>query len=121
MPQDIKNFYNLTDIDTSAQLKVEILLHCHDTAEYRFTVNKQISTESSIFYFDLLDSLYFNCSVTRGAVEVVKIAINGYEIMPVYLHLAEPKTNWITDNWTLSVPGPFYPWYYEITGQGWVA
>ena len=49
------------------------------------------------------------------------VTINKKEVMPIYLNQADPKTNWITDNWTLTVPGPFYTWYHQITGQGWIA
>ena len=122
MPQDIKNFYNLSAIDTANKLKVEILLQSHDSAEYLFSTNNQaVDAQRSILYFDLFDSFHFNCSVSKGAVEVAKITINGYEVMPIYLHLAQPNTNWITENWTLDIPGPFYPWYHKITGQGWTA
>jgi|688.fasta_scaffold05584_20 hypothetical protein len=122
MYQDIKNFYNLLAIDTANKLTVEIVLQPHDLAKYLFTVNNQtVDNQNLILYFDLFDSFHFNCSVTTGAVEVTRIAINGHEIMPVYLHLAQPNTNWITNNWELCVPGPFYPWYHKITGQGWIA
>jgi len=122
MPQDIKNFYNLLAINTANKLNVEIVLQPHDSAEYRFTINEQtVDTQNAILYFDLFDTFHFNCSIIKGAVEVIKIAINGHEIMPVYLHLAEPSTNWITSKWELNITEPFYPWYHKITGQGWIA
>jgi hypothetical protein len=122
MPQDIKNFYNLSAINTADKLKVEVVLQSHDSSDYLFSVNDQaVDSQNSILYFDLFDTFHFNCLVTNGAVEVIKITINGHEIMPVYLHLADPNTNWITGNWKLIIPGPFYPWYHKITGQGWTA
>lgn len=119
MYQDIKNFYNLTDIETANQLLVHIQLQTHDNATYKFTVNGLLVADS--ICVDLLDPLCFKCCVDRGAVEITKITINGHEIMPLYLHVAEPATNWVTDQWQLHIPVPFYPWYHQVTGQGWIA
>jgi hypothetical protein len=56
------------------------------------------------------------------AVEIVKLTIDGYEILPLYLSQATPPTNYLdfTGIWTLEIPN-FYPWYHAITGQGWIA
>jgi hypothetical protein len=115
----MKNFSDITAIDTSDQLEVEIELIGHNNAEYTFTVNDLPAKPK--MYFDLLDSLNFCCNINNGAVEVAKLIINGHEVLPVYQHLANPATNWITHNWTFTISGPFYPWYHEITGQGWIA
>jgi len=69
----------------------------------------------------LLSTIKFDCQVQTGAVEIVQIAINGQEVMPIYLNQSTPPTSWITDTWALTIPGPFYPWYHWITGQGWTA
>jgi hypothetical protein len=119
MYQDIKNFYNLTDIDITSRLLVQIQLRLHDDAKYKFTVNSQLVGDS--ICVDLLDPLHFKCHITTGAVEIVKITINEHEVMPIYLHVSEPATNWVTESWQLHIPGPFYPWYHQITGQGWIA
>lgn len=119
MLQDMKNFLDSTTIDISNQLEVKIELIEHNSPVYSFTVNNR-SVESTM-YFDLLDNLNFSCIISNGTVEVAKIIINGKEVLPVYQHLAEPPTNWITTDWKFSIPGPFYPWYHQITGQGWIA
>lgn len=115
----MKNFYEVMDFDTSEKLVVSVELIKHDNAKYEFTINGKPVTK--IAKFDLLDTLIFDCVVSQGAVEIAKIAINDKEVMPIYLHLAKPKTSWITDSWTLTIPGPFYPWLHQITGQGWIA
>jgi hypothetical protein len=38
--------------------------------------------------------------------------INGYEILPKYCHLARDGI--------LTIPGPFYSWLHEHSGQGWL-
>jgi len=115
----MKNFLDITAIDTCDQLEVEIELIGHNNSEYTFTVNNLPAKHK--MYFDLLDDLNFRCNINNGAVEVVKITINGKEILPIYQHLARPATAWITADWEFVVPAPFYAWYHEITGQGWIA
>ena len=85
MYQDIKNFYNLLAIDTANKLTVEIVLQPHDLAKYLFTVNNQtVDDQNLILYFDLFYFFHFNCSVTTGAVEVTRIAINGHKIISCF-------------------------------------
>lgn len=115
----MKTFLDITDINLENQLKVQIELIEHDNPDYTFKLNN-IPFKSDM-YFSLLDEFHFDCEVNKGIVEIKKITIDGKEIMPIYLHLADPKTNWITANWTFKISGPFYPWYHEITGQGWIA
>jgi hypothetical protein len=115
----MKNFLDITAIDTSNKLVLDISIKEHNDPCYNFTVNN-LPLETRMC-FDLLDSLYFNCNIVSGAVEVIKLTINGKEVLPIYQHLARPATNWITTDWELVVPAPFYTWYHEITGQGWIA
>jgi len=115
----MKNFSDITVIDIDNQLLVEIELIEHNDPVYSFTVNG-LPVQSKM-RFGLLDNLNFCCKISNGAVEVAGITVNNIEVLPVYLHLANPPTNWITQNWTFTIPGPFYPWYHEITGQGWTA
>lgn len=53
---------------------------------------------------------------------IVSLIIDDYEILPTYQHLAIPPTNYLDKNgtWTFKIPS-FYPWYHELTGQGWIA
>jgi len=117
----MKNFYEVTDIDVSNSLTVMVELVEHNNPKYLFTVNEVSVQTNCTLLFDLLTNLHFKCYVENGAIEIKKISINAREIMPVYLNLSEPPTNWITNKWSLSIAKPFYPWYHEITGQGWIA
>ena len=117
----MKNFYEVTVIDINNKLDVRVELIEHDQPNYKFTVNGLLIVSHITFSFCLLETLDFQCQVENGAVEVAKITINDKEIMPIYQHLADPATCWITGNWMFKIPGPFYPWYHEITGQGWTA
>jgi hypothetical protein len=119
MYQDMKNFSDITAIDINNQLEVDIEIIKHNDPDFAFSVNG-IPLESKM-YFGLLDQIRFSCKISKGAVEVARITINGKEVLPIYQHLATPATNWITADWEFVVPALFYPWYHEITGQGWIA
>ncbi|MEN9828292.1 MAG: hypothetical protein RJA11_908 [Bacteroidota bacterium] len=119
MRQITKNFSDITAIDTNNLLQVEITVIEHNNPAYCFTVN-DLPMKSQM-YFDLLDSLHFRCKINNGAVEIAKISINGNEVLPIYQHLADPSTAWITGNWEFVINGPFYLWYHKTTGQGWTA
>jgi hypothetical protein len=122
MPQDTKSFLDITAIDTDNQLQVAIELAVHDHAVYNFCVNGiPLRSANSVVCVDLLSTIQFDCQVQTGAVEIVRIAVNGKEVMPIYLNQSDPPTSWITDTWTLAIPEPFYPWYHWVTGQGWTA
>lgn len=115
----MKNFLDITAIDLNNQLEIKIDLIEHNDPDFVFTVNG-IPYRSNM-YFGLLDSIHFACEINNGAVEVARITINGREVLPIYLQLANPATNWITSSWSFKIDEPFYPWYHQITGQGWTA
>lgn len=115
----MKNFLDITAIDLTELIEVKVDLIEHHDPEYRFLVNSRPVTR--FMKFGLLEDLNFSCKISKGVVEIKQITVNGYEIMPIYQHLSCPPTNWITQNWNLNIPGPFYPWYHQITGQGWIA
>lgn len=117
----MKNFSDITAIETANRLEIYVELAEHNSPVYDFTVNGVSVAVTGTYYFDLLTSLHFICAIKSGAVEVAKITINGNEVMPLYQHCSEPATNWITNDWVFEIPGPFYPWYHQITGQGWTA
>jgi hypothetical protein len=121
MHRDIQNFSQVMDINTQNCLVCDYKIQIHGTPQYKFYINNSLIEESGTLYFDLLDNLYFSCSTTgNGAIEIVSIKINGNEILPKYLHLANPKTNWIENNeyWEFHISKPFYAWYQTITGNG---
>lgn len=58
-------------------------------------------TSSSV---DILSELEFNANDT--------VLVDGIEILPRYQYLAQ-------DN-ALKINEPFYTWYHQISGQGWL-
>lgn len=118
----MKNFLDIMAINTVDQLVLDIELVEHHNAQFCFFVNKtRLDNKRELIYLDLMQSIKFTCHTSTGAIEIKALFINGNEILPRYQHLADPATNWITGNWTFEIPGPFYPWYHRITGQGWTA
>lgn len=115
----MKNFLDIMVIDINNQLRVEIELIEHNDPEYSFAVN-DLPAQSQMS-FGLLDELKFSCKIGNGAVEVNSVTVNNIAVLPIYLHLAEPPTNWITTDWQFTIPAPFYTWHHQITGQGWIA
>lgn len=119
MFQFMKNFLDITDINLEQKLKIQIELLEHNNPVYSFKLNGLPIQKT--MYLGLLDHLHFSCEISQGAIEIVKICVNTKEILPLYLNCANPPTNWITQNWQFNIDKPFYPWYHEITGQGWIA
>jgi hypothetical protein len=118
----MKNFLDLTDIDTSNLIEVKIELALHNDPEYVFSLNGiAVTNINTTLYFDLLANLEFRCTVTAGVVEILDIQVNNQTILPLYLNRALPPTSWITGAWEFDINEPFYVWLHQITGQGWIA
>jgi hypothetical protein len=113
------------DIDTSNKLLVHIELKIHRNPQFTFTVNDiELTGMTSNLKLDLLDEIVIRCiNSGDGAVEIVDLSVNSNHILPLYLHYATPPTHWIENisQWELKITAPFYTWYQEITGGGWVA
>ena len=128
----MKNFYEATVIKPDLKLKMVLELKAVGVCPCKISINDHlefygglVGNNMFIKELDLTDSLAIKITVDRQhpqAIEVVKLSIDGYEVLPKYLSLANPPTVYIdiTGDWTFNLPS-FYPWYHEITGQGWVA
>jgi len=66
--------------------------------------NLTVEVNGTISYMGLFDTI--SLDATKPAI------INGYEILPKYSHLAQDGV--------LTIPSPFYSWYHEVSGQGWL-
>ena len=63
-----------------------------------------ISANQTCYQAGLHDRLEFNATDT--------VTVDGIEILPRYQHLAV--------NGRLTIPVPFYQWYHDVSGQGWL-
>jgi hypothetical protein len=52
----------------------------------------------------------------------LSLTADEFDVMPKHQHLSNIKTCYLdtVDVWQLHIPN-FYPWYHQITGQGWIA
>lgn len=127
----MKNFLEATDIKTKLTPTIELMLSPVGQCVCVAMIN------NSIVHDGLLDShksILVKGHTLDGPIEIkivttrqhpeaveVKVIIDGHDIIPKYQHLATPPTAYLDFNgeWTLKIPN-FYPWYHEITGQGWI-
>jgi hypothetical protein len=85
-----------------------------------------ISDLDTTYNLSLFSVVKLRCEIfdtSPGAVEIKLLSINGQEVLPKYQHLATPSTAWIDQpgSWEFFIDKPFYPWFHEISGQGWLA
>lgn len=128
----MKTFYEATDIKSKLKLDISIKLTPVDYCNCLVKVNKQIlwdavmiNSRTFVTSVGLTNPINFSIFVTRHhpqAINIEDISIDGYSIIPLYQHYAIPITSYVDFNgeWKLQIPN-FYPWYHEITGQGWIA
>lgn len=127
MHQDIQTFSDVLDINTADQLQVRLVIVPHGNIHYRIRLNGHVITDlDTVYTIDLFNPVSVKCTVldaNAGAVEIKLLSINGTEVLPKYQHLARPQTAWIdqTGVWEFTTGSPFYTWFHEISGQGWVA
>ena len=128
----MKNFLELTDIRSQLTLDFELTLTPVGSVEASVDVNGElwqgnISVDPSVIKraFPLSDPIFLKITIPgREHPNAIKVGlvIDGKEVLPTYQGLANPATDYIDtdDPWTLDIPN-FYPWYHEITGQGFIA
>jgi hypothetical protein len=130
MPQDMKNFSDITAIDISQSLDLRIEYKLHGHCEAMVIVNDDTLlqpgvTNMTIGLFEAVSLKIKLVDFKEGSsgLEIVNFSINGLEILPKYQHLASRPTNYIDfyAEWSIEIPSNFYVWYHEISGQGWIA
>lgn len=130
MHHDIKNFSDLTAIETVNVLNIELRYKVHGHCLATICINDQYYVEggSCQIPVNLFDPISLRVNLIdfkegSGALEIEYFGINGLEVLPKYLHLASKPTTYIDfyNPWAFEIPANFYVWYHQITGQGWIA
>lgn len=128
----MKNFYEATGIRPNLTLKIVLEVKAIGTCPCQIKINDQlefygelVGTNMFIKHVPINDPIAVNITVDRShphAVEILNLKIDDYQILPLYCDLAVPPTTYIdfTGTWDFKIFN-FYPWYHEITGQGWIA
>lgn len=127
MHPDMNSFSDILDINTNDQLQVQLIIVPHGNIQYRMQLNgHEILDTTSTHKLDLFSAIHLKCTIfdaNAGALEIRLLSVNGIEVLPKYQHLSTPPTAWLDRNgtWEFAMLQPFYPWYHEISGQGWLA
>lgn len=121
----MKNFLELQD--TNSELAVSIRLRIHGNVKYYASINRTQFVDRAEVIVKLHSEIIFIIQLQEfeqgsSGIEIEEFTVNGLEILPRYLHLAEPPTNYIDQlgSWRFAIPVPFYSWYHKTTGQGWL-
>lgn len=128
----MKNFSDATIIKPTLKLKMVLDLKAIGMCPCQIKINDQIEFYGSLVGNNtfikrlvLNDPVELQITVDRQdpqAIEIVSLKIDDHEIMPLYLNQSSPPTNYLnfTGTWTFKITS-FYPWYHDLTGQGWIA
>jgi len=101
--------------------QVPCLVKLGNKTLYEDTIKEPLTVDVDV---SLTDPIDLSVQIYRHHPDavIVSLTIDDINIIPMYQNQATPPTNYIDFNstWTLNIPN-FYPWYHELTGQGWVA
>jgi len=127
----MKTFYEIADIRDEIDMIVEIKFspHLGDDFLVGVSINSPYLADVKIKevdmvmdYVPLMDPINIKLQAKKGSVHIDSILVDGFEVIPKYQHLSDLKTAFLNegDVWNIDIPAPFYPWYHEITGHGWI-
>ncbi len=123
----MKNFLDLLDIEITSALNVKILFRATENIDYYVKINEYaITSQNFQCTLDLLTPIVFIFNIrdiNEGEyIEIIEFSINGIELFPIYQHLSSNGSNFIaqTGSWSFKIDRPFYQWYHQISGQGWL-
>ena len=123
MHQNIENFSQIMDIDTSGRLIINYEFKVHRNLCFEFYINERLYKKNTDeISIDLKQKLNFCIKNIHGdgALEIKKLTLNGFEIMPKYLSRSTPPTNWIENInfWNYEISMPVFAYIQELTGNG---
>ncbi len=133
MLRTMKNFSDITAIETVNALNVNLQYRVHGRCAFSISVNDYYFQAGAGVGFgnvhmDLFDSITLKVELMdfdegTSGVEIKQFSINGLEILPKYQHLSSNKKCYIDElgTWYFEIPSAFYTWYHQITGHGWIA
>jgi len=127
----MKNFSEATIIKSALTVNVKFtftpigqvpcLVKFGNKTLYEDTIKEPLTVDLDV---PLTDPIDLSVQIYRHHPDavIISLTIDDINIIPMYQNQATPPTNYIDFNstWTLNIPN-FYPWYHELTGQGWVA
>lgn len=123
----IKTFSDLSDIKPTLEVTITVKMHGYIAGHVEFN-GQRCSNGTNHFQIDLLEPMSLVSHITKyvegsSAIEIVDFTINGYNVIPLYQHYSSSGNayhDWI-GIWQMEITEPFYPWYHQVSGQGWIA
>lgn len=129
----MKNFYESTATRNNLTRQIILILKPKYGNPYaRVEINTQTFYEDILAKevkvttdVPLIEPIKITIHVQRThpeAVEIEKITIDNFEVMPLYLHHSSPSTSYLDYNgsWHMEFEN-FNCWRHKISGQGWIA
>ena len=128
MHHDMKNFSDITAIETDHALDIRLSYRVHGRCVFNVSINDYQIKSSESIRLNLFDNILLKVELLdfdegTSGIEIEHFSINELEILPKYQHLSNNKKCYV-DNlglWYFETSSPFYPWYHQITGRGWIA
>jgi hypothetical protein len=116
----MKNFSDL--LATNPHLNVILKLKRHGEAFWYGDINeKAIQTYTSYRGFKLHEPITIRLKLTtlkgQGGLEIESLKIDNIDILK-YVNKTFLSTE--GEDWELKIDKPFYHWYHEVSGQGWL-
>lgn len=126
----MKNFYEATVTKPTLELSLSLTLEPIGQLPCLVQINKKTIFENTIsvkteinYQLPLEEPIDMSITIDRQHPDAIIVFLNidNNEILPKYLHLADPPTNYLDRSgiWSFKIPS-FYPWLHHITGQGWI-
>lgn len=123
----MNNFLELTGIKPKLNLQFYYKIHKNLICEVK--INEHLcSPGMNKIKIDLLEPIVIEATIfdkidNESALEITHADVNGYIFLPLYMHLSNYKNCWHNEvgTWKYSIDKPFYVWYHEVSGQGWIA
>lgn len=144
----MKTFYDLLDTDQSSEIDVVIgvssitqngIPRCVVSVNDRICYQGHLDQPVEITQiFQLLEPVSIKIEMSEKrysltaetAILIDRLSIDGFDIVPNYVHLARYEndhdqdafTSYLGHNgiWHFDTDRPFYQWKHQITGQGWL-
>ena len=127
----MKNFYEAITTKSISTVNVKLTLTPVGNVPCLIRDNNQIHYDGIVITNQIIEwnvpltnTIDIGILIRRAHPDALEIAlsIDDIDILPLYQNRAVPPTSYINFNteWTFTIPS-FYPWYHEITGQGWIA
>jgi hypothetical protein len=128
MLPDIKTFSEVLDIkNPNAVVTITYRVHGLVVGWVEFNGNR-CSEGTNTFIVNLLEPMELISTIEKynegtSAIEITDFSVNGYNAVPTYQHLSSTGNGYhdFIGIWQMSIEEPFYQWYHNASGQGWIA